>query len=565
MVFLTAGSNFFSTKPRFTAVIQLTNTLTLKGGLVTDGKTLYFGEERDGRIVISAISVEGGPVHTLSLSFTKSMPADISADGKSLLVLTREGTEVENALWIVSPDGGPPRRLGSVTCHAASWSPDGHRIAYAARNAIYLTNASGTASEELHAFQDVPEDIHWLPDGGGLRFRLADPNTRESSFWQLKLSSGHPARLLSLEPLLSSLKGWLQSTSLDQEARSFVSVWENGRSRILVLQGPSLFRTSRFSVASLNDMFALPGDLALDSRSKKLFVIGNPVGSQNDETTIRTDLIRYDPRSREFHPFLSGTGANYVDYSRDGRRIAYVRSWDRTLWVANADGSAARQIKMDAKDFELPRWSPDGRSIAVMVEQPGKPWRIFVVPADTGLPPREASDGTDGQGAPTWSPDGKWLAYGGVQCQERGDCAIHKIELATGRQFTVPGSEGLGTARWSGDGHSIAALSSEQHEVVLFDEKSQKWRVLATEVNGNDLAWSTDSRYLYASRPSGEQPRILRIAVKEGKTETAVDLSLFAKWFGRAGTWFTLASDNSIVFVRESGANEVFALTYAEH
>jgi Tol biopolymer transport system component len=194
---------------------------------------------------------------------------------------------------------------------------------------------------------------------------------------------------------------------------------------------------------------------------------------------------------------------------------------------------------------------------------PGKPWRIFTVSSSGGVL-REASMGTDNQGAPTWSPDGKWLAHGNVECQETGTCAIHEINLSTGQEFTVPGSDGLSTARWSPDGRFIAALNPIGHEVLVFDEARQQWRKVADGVNGNDLSWSADSQYLYASRPAGNQPEILRISVSDAKVETAIDLRSFAALSGQIDTWFALAPDGSIIFSRELSANEIYSFTYSE-
>jgi Tol biopolymer transport system component len=172
--------------------------------------------------------------------------------------------------------------------------------------------------------------------------------------------------------------------------------------------------------------------------------------------------------------------------------------------------------------------------------------------------------GTDNQGAPTWSPDGKWLVHGDVECQETATCAIHKINLSTGQEFTVPGSDGLGTARWSPDGRFIAVLNPIGNEVLAFDEATQRWRKLANDVNGNDLSWSADSKYLYASRPAGNQPEILRISVKDAKVEAAVDLRSFTALSGQIDTWFALAPDDSIIFLRTISGNEIYSLTYSE-
>jgi Tol biopolymer transport system component len=146
-------------------------------------------------------------------------------------------------------------------------------------------------------------------------------------------------------------------------------------------------------------------------------------------------------------------------------------------------------------EVELPRWSPDGKWIAFMGKQPDRPFRIFVIPAAGGVP-KEASNNGDNQGAPTWSPDGRFLVYGNVLCQEERTCAIHKIDLASGKITTLPESQGLATARWSPNGRHVAALNPVQHELYVFDLDNQRWRKLADGINGNDVSWSSDSQYI---------------------------------------------------------------------
>jgi Tol biopolymer transport system component len=224
----------------------------------------------------------------------------------------------------------------------------------------------------------------------------------------------------------------------------------------------------------------------------------------------------------------------------------------------------ARQIATPAfDDLELPRWSPDGKRIAFMAKEPDHPYRIYVAPA-AGGGVRQAAAGMDNQGAPTWSPDGNWLVYGNVRCQETRACAIHRIELATGRETTVPGSEGLGTARWSPDGRFIGALQPGRNQVDVLDLKTQHWRKLADGINGDDLAWSADSHALYASRPVGDRPAVVRISLKDGKTEAAVDLSDFSKLTGQISTWFAVTPNDSIIFLRNVRSDEIYAMDYRD-
>jgi hypothetical protein len=51
------------------------------------------------------------------------------------------------------------------------------------------------------------------------------------------------------------------------------------------------------------------------------------------------ELVRFDPATGGFQHYLKGIPATQVDFSRDGRLIAYSRYSDHTLWVAKADGT----------------------------------------------------------------------------------------------------------------------------------------------------------------------------------------------------------------------------------
>ena len=73
---------------------------------------------------------------------------------------------------------------------------------------------------------------------------------------------------------------------------------------------------------------------------------------------------------------------------------------------------------------------------------------------------------------------------------------------------------------------------------------------MADGVNGNDLSWSADSQHLYASRPTGNQPEILRISVSDAKVETVIDLRSLTALSGQIDTWFALAPDESLIFLR---------------
>jgi Tol biopolymer transport system component len=127
----------------------------------------------------------------------------------------------------------------------------------------------------------------------------------------------------------------------------------------------------------------------------------------------------------------------------------------------------------------------------------------------------------------------------------------------------VQGSGGLSTARWSPDGRYIAALQADKFQVVLLDRQTGVWRKLADGVNGNDLAWAPDSKAVYASKPGGDRPEVIRISLRDGNEEPVVDLTNFSKLLGRIDTWFAVTPDNSILFLHVVSGDEVYAMRYA--
>jgi eukaryotic-like serine/threonine-protein kinase len=95
--------------------------------------------------------------------------------------------------------------------------------------------------------------------------------------------------------------------------------------------------------------------------------------------------------------------------------MAFVsrRSGYAALWVASADGSNARQVTHDARQWPgSPAWSPDGTVIAFdNAGGGGVPgMHIWTVDAEGGAP-RQLTTGSGDQSVPTWSRDGKWIYY----------------------------------------------------------------------------------------------------------------------------------------------------------
>jgi Tol biopolymer transport system component len=553
-VYLYVNSHRSFHAPQLILQQQLTSNSQEKQGLLADGKTLYFGQEQDGWFALTAMPVDGGPIRVLWSPQANVLPVDISPDGRKLLALVSVGAERDGELWIVPLDSGEPRRLSNFVAHSATWAPDGKTIAYSAGNGIYLITESETTPRKIGLFTSLPNVLAWSQDGQRLRFILADNSTDKVISWGE--ISGDDRQTVTLCPLPPSMKAYGNWTRATEWNGYLISGHEKGRTPIWLLQYRNRWWEPVFQEVPLGFVAGGVHGITSSAESSRLFVVSN--------LQTRTSFMSFDPRTQAFRSILPGVSGMFLDFSRDGKWVAYTSYGEGPLWVSRADGSGVRQLTSGQERVELPQWSPDGRQIAFMIERKDRPWRIHILDLESGAT-REASEGDDSQGAPTWSPDGRFLTYGNVRCEHTHTCAIHRIDLATGKVQTLPDSEGLFTARWSPDGRFIAALHLYQHKLMLFDVKAGKWHTLANAIDGSDLSWSSNSKHLYANL-YGTNARIIRIRVADGHQETVLDLHSHDKFdiTENEDLQFSLAPDDSVILHRQIHFEEIYAYDLRE-
>ncbi len=539
--------------PKVMGSNQLTRDGLPKMQLLSDGSRVYFTEISARGFLLYQVSTAGGEAVPLPTPFQNTWVEDISPDGSELLINASSNFIAEASVWILPVLGGSPRRVGGIMGLDSAWSPDGQKVTYTSGDSLYLAKRDGTESRKLATVSGAPFWPRWSPDGRVLRFTEA--KTFSNSLWEVSADG------TNLHPLLP---GWNNPPgegfgvwTADGKYFVFMST-RNGRTDIWALREKrgvlqkAAQAPVQLTTGPLNFSWPLPS-----KDGSKLFVVG---------AQMRGELTRYDTKSRRFTPYLSGISAEHVAFSRDGKWAAYVTFPEATLWRSKVDGSERLQLSASPMLAAMPRWSPDGKKLAFMGQAPGKPWKIYIVPAEGGSP-QQVTFGDPNDSDPTWSPDGNSLVLGGVpsmfEAKPSSALAIHRLDLRSNQISTLPGSEGLRSPRWSPSGRYVAAMSDDAQKLVLFDFTTQKWQDLA-KVTVNFHYWSQDEKYIFFdSAVLEKEPSVRSVRVSDHKVERVVSLQDAGRLApGILGAWTGLTPDDSPLILRDIGSQEIYALDW---
>ncbi|MGH9615477.1 MAG: winged helix-turn-helix domain-containing protein [Acidobacteriaceae bacterium] len=539
------------------AGVKLFGLVTPPWPLLTDGSRIYFVEGYRNRRLMQ-VSRDGGDVLPVEIPIPLYGLADMSPTRLDLLFKGppvppgRYGTwGQDEGLWALPVPGGEPRRIGNMLANDATLAPDGNAIYYSAGRAIFKANADGSQSRKILS---IPSGHpYWLrisPDDRIFRFSVFDPAARRSFLWEAHTDGSHLRQLFAHWKNATNIccGNWIgdgkyfifqatQNRVTNLWARRVRGEWWRKVSRAPV----------QLTLGQMNSQSPLPS-----KDGTKIFFIG----------AVRQDeIIRYEPKTQSFLPYLSGLSAEGLTFTADGKKMAYVSYPEGTLWESNADGSSRHELTFPPMEVGIPRWSPDGTEIAFSARTPGAGVQVYVISSEGG-DLRQLTFGPLNHMDGSWSPDGLSMAFGELSTGVRNYTGnpIHILNLKTYQVTDVPGSAGLFSPRWSPDGRYLLAITDDYQKLMLYDFTTRKWTILV-DTEAAYPNWSHDGKCVYFNA-GGRTLTAYRVCLGNRKPQRIVDLSNVNTRlaFGMFGWWTGLGPSDSTLAARDISTEEIYAL-----
>ncbi len=483
-----------------------------------------------------------------------------SPDGKSIAYI--EQTTDATRLMVQAIDGTSPTELaGQVNSQPGqiAWSPDSTRVYFLSANqrfnGVAAVSRAGGVPERVMANANF---FHLSPDGKTLAIWRAKQNGGGSQRYSLWISSPPGAEPKEYLPapfaVPTPFSPVIIRFSRDSK-KIFLSMYTDEGAQTWLLPFPAgsgeprrIFKNvpwSRPVMASWmpdNRHIVLAGNPApipneqlwiADIESETMtHIMASPKAGQGtpsvspDGTQILFSQIQRDRDIMEFPidggaptPILATSLPEYgPSWSPDGDQLAFVtqqRGSDE-LWVRSPEGHWDRPV-VTLKEFPTlqtlisPVFSHDGTRIAytALLAGGGRRRSLAISPVGGGDP----TIISDGYGA-TWSPSDNFIAY--LWIKPDGTIPVATLRVGSDdppREIFPPGANAA--PEWSPDGKWIAVPTFGGVEITPPNGDKEKQKLF--EGVGGALAWSPDSKTIYALAFQSPHPSLSAIDVATGK------------------------------------------------
>ncbi|MEA3247290.1 MAG: protein kinase, partial [Gemmatimonadota bacterium] len=457
-------------------------------------------------------------------------PFALSPDGRFIAYIGTNASSPRHVYVRALGDLAARELPGTDGANQVSFSPDGEWIAFESGGQLKKAPTAGGTAVHLADVAAV-QGASWATrdqivistagrlavvpaNGGSLRVFATPDSTVSALRWPLALPDGRSVLFT----------GWPPGSSGMPAARIGVASLADGTYRLLNLSGssPQAVIDGRLIYAGVpGSIMAVPFDLAtLQSSGTPAPVIdGVAVGSAGalkgsvsasgsvvyvaGAAIAGSALMLAGPRESGRLVFPDTRPYAFPRYSPDGRHVAMAIGGDRTdVWILDLPSGPLRRLTTEGGFNDRPEWTPDSRSVVFRSNRSGRS-AFWIQPADGnhGAEPffsvaRGAVDEL------LLSADGAYMIVqvdtSACNCvgttfyrRTRGDTSLVSIAGGSPGQHT--------TARLSPDGHWVAYRSNETGRVEVyvkpFPALDRRYQV--SLAGGEQPVWSRDGRRLY--------------------------------------------------------------------
>ena len=513
--------------------------------LSPDGTTLAYSSDRGGgfEIFVKQLAPGGDEVQLTRDGHQNLQPA-WSPDGTHIAYYSN----TRGGIWVVPAFGGVARQLTDFGSLPA-WSPEGEEIAFQSYPLMEIGLESPPAMPTSTIWvcrwnsSDAPRQItkpgqpsgghgaaSWSPDGDRIAFTSSGYGIY--SAWSVGKEGGAPEMMVQAN--IDYFEIFYTPSGED--------FYFTGRQEGVY----GLWRASVHSPATTLTLVAT----ALPAAIRHPTLSGDGKRLAYSALTMRNDLrsVRLDPVSSGAvdgsTPLTADTAERHCcpAFSPDGQQIAFnhmLQSGHSGAWLMSADGKnpkpltsrggyfnphwlpggdrivvsdtrndtfvltlATRRVEplhAGGSDWERPTLSHDGGTIAFHADRDGRP-NIWSVPVGGGRE-RQVTFERDGASFPSWSRDGSYLAF---QIHEGNNRHIAVVPLDGGEPIQLtndPGQSWTAGQVWSPDNDKIAY-------VKLREDVWNVWWVARSDRTQKQLTdYDTSHHYVRypAWSPSGDQ------------------------------------------------------------
>jgi len=414
----------------------------------------------------------------------------ISPDGTHLAYAVRQGDTTQ--LYLRAMDSPESRPMpGTEGANSPFFSPDGQWLGFFAGGKLMKISVSGVAPQTL-CDAPISAGATWGSQG-----TIVFGNFPEGPLQQVSDAGGAPQPLTHLErgeishrwpEFLPGGKAVLFAAATNSEnwnnARIAVQSVQTGERRNLVQGGmyPHYAPTGHLVFAQGGTLMAVRFD------SQQLTTTGSAV-------PVVDNVLQAPTYGSAEYSFSDSGSLVYVPGN-----VQVVPS--RLVWVNRSGGE--QPLSAPPRAYMLPKLSPDGRRVAVVIaEQEPQIW-LYDLPRETLS--RFTFEG-DANNGPLWTPDGRRIVFNSNKEGQKNifwqlaDGSGGLERLTTSKYIHVPGS-------WSPDGQLLAFAevnSTTGFDIWVLrmgDRKAQLF--LRTPFNEQAPQFSLDGRWLaYYSNESG--------------------------------------------------------------